>query len=126
MEGSLRQAGSKLRLTVQLADTVTATHLWAETYERAFTPDAIFDLRDDLVPSIVATVADQYGVLARGMSEVLRSQSEDTLTPHEAVRTFSYFGRIGPEEHAVLRRRGFGPMPIRSLTADRIRCLHPR
>ncbi len=58
MEGSLRQAGSKLRLTVQLADTVTATHLCAETYERAFTPDAIFDLQDDLVPSIVATVAD--------------------------------------------------------------------
>ncbi len=105
MEGSLRQAGSKLRLTVQLADTVTGTHLWAETYERAFTPDAIFDLQDDLVPRIVATVADQYGVLPRSMSEVLRSKSEDTLTPHEAVlRTFSYFGRIGPEEHAVVRR----------------------
>ena len=105
MEGSLRQAGSKLRLTVQLADTVTGTHLWAETYERTFAPDAIFDLQDDLVPRIVATVADQYGVLPRSMSEVLRSKSEDVLTPHEAVlRTFSYFGRIGPEEHAVVRR----------------------
>ena len=90
MEGSLRQAGSKLRLAVQLADTVTGTHLWAETYERAFTPDAIFDLQDDLVPRVVATVADQYGVLPRSMSEVLRSKSEDALTPHEAVlRTFS-------------------------------------
>ncbi len=105
MEGSLRQAGSKLRLTVQLADTVTGTHVWAETYERAFTPDAIFDLQDDLVPSIVATVADQYGVLPRSIGEVLRSKSEDSLTPDEAVlRTFSYFGRIGAEEHAVVRR----------------------
>ena len=105
MEGSLRQAGSKLRLTVQLADAVTGTHLWAETYERAFTPDAIFDLQDDLVPRIVSTVADQYGVLPRSMSDVLRSKSEDSLTPHEAVlRTFSYFARIGPEEHAVVRR----------------------
>ena len=105
IEGNLRQAGSKLRLTVQLADTVTGTHLWAETYERTFAPDAIFDLQDDLVPRIVATVADQYGVLPRSMSEVLRSKSEDVLTPHEAVlRTFSYFGRIGPEEHAVVRR----------------------
>ena len=105
IEGSLRQAGSKLRLTVKLADTVTGTHLWAETYERTFGPDAIFDLQDDLVPRIVATVADQYGVLPRSMSEVLRSKSEDLLTPHEAVlRTFSYFGRIGPEEHAVMRR----------------------
>ncbi len=105
MEGSLRQAGAKLRLTVQLADTVSGTHLWAETYERAFSPEAIFDLQDDLVPRIVATVADQYGVLPRSMSEVLRSKSEDALTPHEAVlRTFSYFGRIGPEEHATVRR----------------------
>ncbi len=105
IQGSLRQAGSKLRLTVQLADTVTGTHLWAETYERTFAPDAIFDLQDDLVPRIVATVADQYGVLPRSMSEVLRSKSDDLLTPHEAVlRTFSYFGRIGPEEHAVVRR----------------------
>ena len=97
MEGSLRQAGAKLRLTVQLADTVTGTHLWAETYERAFAPEAIFDLQDDLVPRIVATVADQYGVLPRSMSEALRSKSEDALTPHEAVlRTFSYFAASSP------------------------------
>jgi len=105
MEGSLRQAGAKLRLTVQLADTVTGTHLWVETYERAFTADAIFDLQDDLVPRIVATGADQYGVLPRSMSEVLRNKSEDALTPHDAVlRAFSYFSRITAEEHAVVRR----------------------
>ena len=105
MEGSLRQAGAKLRLTVQLADTRSGAHLWAETYERGFTSDAIFDLQDDLVPRIVATVADQYGVLPRSMSEELRTKSEDALTPHEAVlRAFSYFGRITPEEHAVVRR----------------------
>ena len=105
MEGSLRQAGSKLRVTVQLADTVSGTHVWSETYERAFTPDGIFELQDDLVPRIVATVADQYGVLPRSMGEALRSKSEESLTPHEAVlRTFSYFGRIGAEEHAVVRR----------------------
>jgi TolB-like protein len=32
MEGSLRLAGSKLRLAVQLVDATTGTHLWAETY----------------------------------------------------------------------------------------------
>ncbi|HXZ18346.1 MAG TPA: hypothetical protein VEG63_00240, partial [Candidatus Acidoferrales bacterium] len=105
MEGSLRQAGSKLRVAVQLVDTVTGAHLWAEKYERAFTPESVFEIQDDLVPSIVATVADHYGVLPRSMSEVVRSKSEDTLTPHEAVlRTFSFFGRISPEEHAALRR----------------------
>ncbi|MGA8438885.1 MAG: hypothetical protein WB762_16210 [Candidatus Sulfotelmatobacter sp.] len=104
MEGSLRQAGSKLRLAVQLVDTFSGTHLWAETYERSFKPEAIFDLQDDLVPRIVSTVADQYGVLPRGMSEALRSKSNEELTPHEAVlRTFSYFSRVDREEHAVVR-----------------------
>ena len=101
MEGSLRQAGNKLRLAVQLADSVSGAHVWAETYERAFTPESLFEVQDDLVSRIVSTVADQYGVLPRSMSEVLRSKSVDALTPHEAVlRTFSYFTRITPEEHA--------------------------
>jgi len=104
IEGSLRQAGSKMRLAVQLADTVSGAHLWAETYERAFAPESVFEVQDDLVPRIVSTVADQYGVLPRSMSEVLRNKSE-ALTPHEAVlRTFTYFSRITAEEHAIVRR----------------------
>ena len=85
-------------------DAETGAHLWAETYERSFTADDMFALQDDLVPRIVALIADQYGVLPRGMSEVLRSKSNDNLTPHEAVlRAFSYFSRITPEEHAIIR-----------------------
>ena len=105
MEGSLRQSGSKLRLAVRLVDTVSGTHLWAETYERTFNPDTIFELQDDLVPRIVSTAADQYGVLPRSISDVLRGKSEEGLTPNECLlRAFSYFGRITPEEHAVVRR----------------------
>jgi TolB-like protein/Tfp pilus assembly protein PilF len=105
MEGSLRQAGTKLRITVQLVDATTGAHLWAETYERAFQPEEIFALQDDLVPRIVSTVADQYGILPRSMSEALRGKSEDQLTPQEAVlRTFSYFSRITQEEHAAIRK----------------------
>lgn len=78
MEGSLRQAANKLRLTVQLADTLSGEQLWAETWERAFVSEAIFELQDDLVSRIVATVADQYGVLPRSMSDVLRSKARRT------------------------------------------------
>ena len=99
MEGSLRQAGSKLRLAVQLADTVSGAHLWAENYERSFSPDSLFELQDDLVPRIVSTVADINGVLPRSMSESLRSRSPEQLTPYEAVlRSFAYFERVTPEE----------------------------
>ena len=104
MEGSLRQAAAKLRVAVQLVDALTGAQLWAETYERVFNSDAIFSLQDDLVPRIVSTVADQNGVLPHSMSAVVRTKKAGQLSPYEAVlRTFSYFERLTPEEHAEVR-----------------------
>src|SRR5262249_45267500 len=104
IEGSLRQAGAKLRLAVQLVDAVSGAHLWAESYERAFSPESVFELQDDLVSRIVSTVADTHGVLPRSMSEALRSRTPEQLSPYEAVlRSFGYFERVTAEELAVAR-----------------------
>ena len=104
MEGSLRQSGTKLRLAVQLVDTTTGAHLWAENYERAFSPETIFELQDDLVPRVVSTVADQYGALVHSMSESLRGKSVGQYSAHEAMlRAFGYWERMTPEEHAEVR-----------------------
>src|ERR1022692_4786901 len=104
MEGTLRQAGSKLRLAVQLVDSISGAHLWAENYERAFSPETIFELQDDLVPRIVSTVADMNGVLPRSMSEGLRSRPPDQLSPYEAVlRSFAYTYSATPQELAPAR-----------------------
>jgi TolB-like protein/cytochrome c-type biogenesis protein CcmH/NrfG/predicted Ser/Thr protein kinase len=104
MEGTIRQAGTKLRLSVQLVDAATGTHLWAENYEREFSPENIFELQDDLVPRIVSTVADWYGVLPHSMSESVRLKPPDQLSPYEALlRSFGYFENIAPEEHAMVR-----------------------
>ena len=102
MEGSLRQAGTKLRLAVQLVDALSGAHLWAENYERAFIPEDIFALQDDLVPRIVSTVADMNGVLPRSMIEAVRSLAPEQLSPYEAVlRSFGYLERITPEDLAA-------------------------
>ena len=104
MEGTLRQAGNKLRLAVQLVDSISGAHLWAENYERAFSPETIFELQDDLVPRIVSTVADMNGVLPRSMSEGLRSRPPGQLSPYEAVlRSFAYTYSATPEELAAAR-----------------------
>jgi|GEM_PF-151997 len=104
MEGSLRQSGTKLRLAVQLVDTTTGAHLWAENYEREFSPETVFELQDDLVPRIVSTVADQYGALVHSMSESLRGRKTGDYSPHEAMlRAFGYWERMTPEEHAEVR-----------------------
>ncbi len=104
MEGSLRQSGTKLRLAVQLVDTTSGAHLWAETYDRPFKPDEIFALQDDLVPRIVSTVADQHGVLPHSMSEVLRAQDPEQLTAYETLlRGFRYYEGVTASEHATIR-----------------------
>jgi tetratricopeptide (TPR) repeat protein len=83
---------------------MSGAHLWADTYLRSFDPEAIFELQDELVPRIVATVADTRGVLPHTMSEALRSRAPDQLSPYEAlVRSFAYFQRINKEEHAIVR-----------------------
>src|SRR5262249_16272276 len=97
--GSLRQAASNLPLPVQLVDAVSGAHLWAENYERNFTPDAVFELQDDLVPRIVSMIADPNGVLPRSMSEAVRNRPLEQLSPYEAVlRSFRYLQRVTPED----------------------------
>jgi TolB-like protein/Flp pilus assembly protein TadD len=104
MEGSLRYVGSKLRIAVQLVDTNSGAHLWAETYDRAFHSEDVFGLQDDVVPTIVSTVADTYGVLPHTMSETLRTRDPEQLTPYESVlRSFAHFPRLAGAEHAAAR-----------------------
>jgi len=89
---------------VQLVDSATGTHLWAETYDRVFQPEAIFALQDELVPRIVSTVADQHGVLIHSMAEELRKKRKDQFSAYDAVLSvFGFHERMSPEEHASLR-----------------------
>ena len=104
MEGSLRQAGSMLRVAVQLVDASTGAHLWAETYDRSFRKEETFEFQDELVPRIVSTVADQSGALVHSMSESLRGRGVGQYSAHEAVlRLFGYLERMTPEEHCEVR-----------------------
>ncbi len=104
MEGSLRQSGSKLRVAVQVVDAISGAHVWAENYDRPYSSDAVFDLQDDLVPRITATVADHAGVLLRSMIEIVRRRDPLQLTPHEALlRGFGLHERYAPAEHTVVR-----------------------
>lgn len=51
LEGSVRRAGSSVRITVQLIEAATDTHLWAERYTGVL--DDVFDLQERLARSIV-------------------------------------------------------------------------
>jgi TolB-like protein len=104
IHGHLRLVGTTLRVTVQLTDAVSGAEVWAETYQRKFTPEALFELQDELVPVIVSTIADAHGILAHTMSEDIRGKSAAELTPYEAVLAgFRYSERGTPDEHLIAR-----------------------
>jgi len=105
IDGGIRQAGSRLRLTVQLTDTITGAQLWVETYERVLDADRIFDIQDDLVARIVSTCADPYGVLPRSIGDVVRGTEPARWSPYEALlHFFGYHQRLTAADHLAARQ----------------------
>ena len=54
LEGSVRKAGNQVRITVQLVEAGSDTHLWSETYDR--TLDNIFAIQDEIAGTVVAAL----------------------------------------------------------------------
>jgi len=54
LEGSLRKAGNRVRLTAQLIETASDRHVWAERYDRAL--DDIFAVQDEITLSVVGYI----------------------------------------------------------------------
>jgi adenylate cyclase len=54
VEGSIRKAGKRVRVTVQLIEAATENHIWAERYDRELTD--IFEIQDELTQAIVGAL----------------------------------------------------------------------
>lgn len=67
LEGGVQQIGDKIRINVQLIDSASDVHLWAEQYDRELTPTNIFDVQSEIARSIASAM-------------------HFTLTPQDAVR----------------------------------------
>jgi adenylate cyclase len=63
LEGSVRKAGNRVRVTAQLIDATTGNHIWAERYDREI--DDIFALQDEITETIVASVEPELGMVER-------------------------------------------------------------
>src|SRR4029079_2148728 len=78
LEGSVRKAANRVRITGQLIDAATGTHLWAERFEG--TLDDIFELQDQIATSIVGAIASQ---LERAEIERARRQPPGSLSAYD-------------------------------------------
>jgi adenylate cyclase len=54
LEGSVRNAGNRIRVTAQLVDAASGNHIWAERYDRELA--AIFAVQDEITDRVVATI----------------------------------------------------------------------
>jgi tetratricopeptide (TPR) repeat protein len=57
LEGSVRKAGERLRVTAQLIDASTGTHIWAERYDRSLAD--LFAIQDEITENVVASIESQ-------------------------------------------------------------------
>ncbi len=71
LEGSVRKAGSQVRITAQLIEAGTDTHLWSETYDR--TLDDIFATQDE----IAANVVDELKITLLGDAPTVQTTDPD-------------------------------------------------
>lgn len=91
LEGSARTSGNRIRITGQLIDATTGTHLWADRYDGSL--DDAFDLQDTLVARIVGAVEPTLR-----SAEIARVQQK----PDEALNAHDLWLRAQP--HAIALR----------------------
>jgi TolB-like protein len=110
LEGSVRRAGNRVRITAQLIDAATGNHVWAERYDREFAD--IFAVQDDITERVVGAVEPELYA-----AEHFRSQRKlpESLDAWECVmRALSYVGQgtqAGATEAEALCRRATAIAP---------------
>ncbi len=96
VEGSVRKAGNRLRVTVQLIDSQNDSHVWAEKYDREL--DDIFTIQDEVTSAMVATLP---GRIEASQQEGLTRKKPSNLAAYECVLAAKVLHhRSTPEDNA--------------------------
>ncbi len=80
VEGSVRKAANRVRITGQLIDATSGNHLWSERYDRSV--DDLFEVQDEVTRTIVATLV---GRLEAAEMKGARLRRTESLHAYEAL-----------------------------------------
>jgi TolB-like protein len=75
LEGSVRKAGNRLRITAQLINTVDGCHVWSERYDRDVSMEDIFDVQDEIALAVVDAL--KLKLLGKERSAVLKRHTDN-------------------------------------------------
>jgi len=95
LEGSVRKASDRLRISGQLIDTVTGNQVWANRYDGALAD--VFDLQDSITSNVAAVIAPK---VQRAEIERAQTKSTDSLTAYDLyLRALALRGELKYESY---------------------------
>lgn len=97
VEGSVRKGGDRVRITAQLNDVATGSHIWAERYDRGLAD--VFAVQDEITEAIVAAIEPQLYA-----AENFRAQRKppDSMDAWDLVmRALSHYWRVTRQDNVV-------------------------
>jgi TolB-like protein/class 3 adenylate cyclase len=98
LEGSVRKAANRVRITGQLVDTATGAHLWADRFDGGLSD--IFDLQDQVTESVVGAIAPvvEKAEIERAKRKPTESLDAYALYLRGLARFYRFAGRQGNDE----------------------------
>ena len=110
LEGSVRKAAGKVRITGQLIDAVTGAHIWADRFERDLTD--VFALQDEVTVAVVSAI--QPKLLQTEIAMATRRRPENLTAYDFYLRAMQQYylvdpRRVGRGDQAGSSRFGAGP-----------------
>jgi TolB-like protein len=97
IEGSVRKEGDRVRITAQLNDVTTGSHLWAERYDRDVS--GVFAVQDEITEAIVASIEPQLYAAENFHSKRRTPDSMDAWGL--VMRALSHFWRVTRADYVV-------------------------
>jgi TolB-like protein len=110
LEGSVRRAGKRLRISAQLIDAMTSGHHWAERYDREL--GDIFVVQDEITRSVAAAI-EPHLLAAEGVRALARS-ADDVGAWDLVARAQAHFWRLTHPDHqaaVTVLERAVGTYP---------------
>ena len=104
IEGSIRKSSQVVRVTVQLIDAVTEGHIFAEQFETPCTPEAVFEIQDQVARLVAGRVANRYGPIGRHVARAARSGRPQRWETYIWIaRFYEYYACHDPALHGEVR-----------------------
>ena len=97
VEGSVRKGGDHVRITVQLNDVTTGSHIWAERYDRDLAD--VFAVQDEITEAIVAAIEPQ--VYAAENFRAKRKPPDSMDAWDLVMRALSHYWRVTRQDNVV-------------------------